>query len=493
MSLSLTRPPRDDDELHSLVKVLWGVNFPRQSVCHDHVAPFQVFADAFFARAPQILLHGSRGLSGKSFMSSCLGITEAVVLGCDVNILGGSYAQSTNVLEHMTNMWGSDNAPRYMMVSENKTEHLLNNRARIRPLTASSRTVRGPHPPRLLLDEIDEMDQKILEAAYGQPLPKENWLGVTIPPATLMVSTWQRPDGPMSTETKRMNEAGLPVVSYCYRENLLDNGGWLPPEVVEQKRLEIPKEMWRIEFELGEPSIGNRAIDTDAVERMFDTKPPVPLKHTSSHREYALLKPELNRDYVIAADWAKSIDWTVICVFDVTESPIRMAYFLKVQRMPYPTMVGMFNYLQKLYNAQGIHDATGLGAVVADLIDNPQEVTNFIMSGRQRDDMLSDFVSAVENDQVRCANISELHSVVKYVSVEDLYSRGKEYHLPDEICAMGLAWHLVRRKFPLVTPWSHPKDNEETEAFNREVDSNYTAVGEVARKTVDPYAELSFT
>lgn len=492
MRLTLSRPPKDNEELHSLVKALWGVNFPTRSVCDDHVAPFSVFADAFFARAPQILLHGSRGLSGKSFMASKLGLTQAVILGCDVNILGGSFAQSTNVLGHISDAWAYENAPKYMLAEDTTQQQTLTNNAKIRPLKASQRSVRGPHPARLLLDEIDEMDQKILEASYGQPMPQVNWLGAEIPAATLMVSTWQRADGPMSVETKRMNEAGLPVVSYCYKENLKSNGGWLDPVFVEQKKLEIPKEMWRIEYELGEPSIGNRAIDTDAVERMFDTAAPVPLKHTSSHREYVILKPRNDRDYVIAADWAKSQDWTIIVVFDVTETPIRMAYFLKIQRNPYPYMVGLFNKLAKMYNAEAIHDATGLGSVVSDLIDTTNKVRNFQMAGRQRDDMLSDFVAAVENDQIRAANISELHSIVKYASVEDLFSRGKEYHLPDEICAMGLAWHLVRGNAPLTSPWSLAKDDELETAAAKAVENNSVrTVGEVRRTSEEFEFSLS--
>ena len=37
-----------------------------------------------------------------------------------------------------------------------------------------------------------------------------------------------------------------------------------------------------------------------------------------------------------------------------------------MRRRPYPVMIGEFNKLMKEYNAEGIHDATGLGAVVAD-------------------------------------------------------------------------------------------------------------------------------
>lgn len=491
MQITLTRPPRDDDELWELVRALWGVTFPRQSVCDGHEAPFKVFSDAFWARAPQILLHGSRGFSGKSLMAAVLGITEAAVLGCDVNVLGGSYAQSKNVLEHMNAAWDHTGAPRAMLADVTSVQHTLTNSARIRPLTASQKTVRGPHPPRLILDEIDEMDQDILNAAFGQPLPRNNWLGVEIDPGTLMVSTWQRADGPMVNEMKRMNEAGLPVMTYCYRENMKDNGGWLDPRTVDQKRLEIPKAMWEIEFELGEPSIGNRAFDSDSVDRMFDVKPPTPIKHTSYHREYRMLSPRDDRDYVIAADWAQTQDWTVITVFDVSERPIRMAYYLKIQRHPYPHMVGLYNNLQERYNAEGIHDATGLGSVVSDLITNTRQTENFIMAGRQRDDMLSDFVSAVESDQIRAPKITELRSVVMYASVEDLYSRGKDYHLPDEICSMALAWRLVRGYTPPAKPWSLSKDEEEGE--KDETTNLEHTTGGVYRKTQDPAESFSLS
>ena len=50
------------------------------------------------------------------------------------------------------------------------------------PLTASQKSVRGPHPPSLLLDEIDEMDLEIFDAALGQPMPQENWQGDIIRP-----------------------------------------------------------------------------------------------------------------------------------------------------------------------------------------------------------------------------------------------------------------------------------------------------------------------
>src|SRR3954467_2230692 len=269
MSIHLDRAPRTEDELWWLTQVLWGHKFPRTKVCPDHDAPFDAFVTAYFNREPQILIHGSRGLSGKSRLLSILGLTMAAVKGSDVNIVGGSLNQSMNIHNTMRDAWESKHAPRYLLKDESFTRIKLTNKATIMPLTASQKTVRGPHPPTLLLDEIDEMDQAIFDAAKGQPMPQKNWMGDIVRPQTAMSSTWQYPDKTFAAEYLRFQEEGLPIYTWCYRDTSNPVDGWLDEETIAQKRREIPAEMWRVEYDLGEPSIGTRAIDSEAVERMF--------------------------------------------------------------------------------------------------------------------------------------------------------------------------------------------------------------------------------
>lgn len=456
-SFALTRPPRNDDELYHLTQALWGVTIPRDKHCPHHQAPFEAFSTAFFAREPQALVRGSRGLSGKTAMMSALGLTMAVVLGTDANIVGGSEQQALNALGHMKNYWSYRNAPVQMIKSNQATLLELHNNAKVRPLTASQRTVRGPHPARLLLDEIDEMDPEILESAKGQPMPQKNWLDVVVPQQTIMVSTLQYADGTMMNEMKRFEEEGLPIYEWCYKDTMYAKDGWLSEEFVEQKKREVSKERWRVEYELGEPSIGNRAIDSEAVEAMFSLKCPDPKKLVRDYEEYEYDRAHDNRDYVVAADWAQAVDYTVITVWDVTEEPIRCVYYLRVNRRPYPLMIGYFNALQQRYNAQGIHDSTGLGRVVADLIEG--NARGFVMAGRDRDNMLSEFVSAVEQGRIRAPRIPSFYKELLYASVEDLYSRGKDYHLPDSFCSAALAWKMVSHRFPAVSPIGLPKND----------------------------------
>lgn len=465
----LGRPPQTDDELYWLIQAMWGVRIPRVQVCPDHVAPFTAFADAYFGRnsiEPDSpvdsisLWHGSRGLSGKSFMLSILGLTKTFLRGADCNLLGGSYAQSVNIHEHMRNAMDYKNAPAYMVADNLSTQVKLTNGAKIRPLTASQRTVRGPHPPLLLLDEIDEMELAILDGALGQPLPQKNWLGEFVDPYTVMCSTWQNAQGTFTEMLKRCEEQGIPIYRWCYRESANPVDGWLTQKAIEEKKRVINKEMWRVEYELGEPSIGNRAFDSEAVERVFSLPfEPLEKQEAKDYEEYTFALPERDGTYVCAADWAKEQDYTVISVIRIDRKPFELCYWAKFNRRPYPFMIDKFNKAMARYNAQGEYDRTGLGNVVADYID--VRAHGFMMTGDKRAAMLSEYVNAVERPGTFAfPKIPSAHIAHKYAQVGDLYSSSKEYHLPDEVCSLALAFYRAERSVPVASPILVPRAHE---------------------------------
>lgn len=295
------------------------------------------------------------------------------------------------------------------------------------------------------------MDLEILESAKGQPMPQKNWQGETIPAQTVFGSTLQYPDKTMAIEMARFEAEGLPTFNWCHFESSNPVDGWLDPSFIEQKKREVSAERWRVEYELGEPSIGTRAFDSEAVERTFSLpKDVIQQKVGKDYAEYQFEDYRFDREYVIGADWAKAQDYTVFTIYDCTHLPVKVVYWVKMRRRPYPVMIEHFNRLIKKYYAEPIHDATGLGGVVADYLD--RRARGFMMTGEKRDNMLSEFVNAVENDKIRAPRIDEFRKAVLYASVDDLYSRAKEFHLPDEVCSMALAWHLVSRRVPAAQP-----------------------------------------
>ena len=147
--------------LAEFVYYAFGVRIPNVHVCEHHVTPWEALCQAYFAWAPITVWKASRGLGGKSYLLALLGVLEAVTLSSDVNILGGSGQQSKNVLRYSGMFFNYHDAPKGYLASEVKTETRLTNGALIMALTASQKSVRGPHIPRLRLDEIDEMDLNI--------------------------------------------------------------------------------------------------------------------------------------------------------------------------------------------------------------------------------------------------------------------------------------------------------------------------------------------
>jgi len=219
--------------------------------------------------------------------------------------------------------------------------------------------------------------------------------------------------------------------------------------------------MGRVEYGLGEPSIGSRAIDSAAVEKMFSLPEQSLRESVSKERQvYRFEMPRMDAEYVIGADWAKEQDWTVITVADVTRFPCKVVHWSRMRRLPYPVMIGEFNKLMKEYNAEGIHDATGLGAVVADYID--RRARGFLMTGAQRDNMLSEYVSSIENHRWLAPRVPTFYKSHLYASVDMLYARGKEFHLPDEICSMALCYRLVSKRAVPAQPLVVASDNSPT-------------------------------
>lgn len=425
---ALLRPPQDDEELWYLVKAIWGVRIPRAKVCDDHVAPFTAFADAYFARSPVAVWKASRGLGGKTFTLALLSLTEAVTLGTHVVILGGSGAQSVRVHESIDQLWTYTGSPSYLMAKDpTRYETKLTNGGRITALLASQRSVRGPHPTRLRMDEVDEMNIEILDAALGQPMEKN---GVST--QVVLSSTHQYPDGTMTKMLRRANERGWQFHQWCYAETSSPHG-WLSVDEIERKKGMVTESVWATEFVGQEPNPEGRAIAPEAIERMF-TKD-LGIVKGEPGRYFQFEDPVAEGRYATGADWAKESDSTVIVTLRYDVEPARVVAFQRMHRQPWPKMVKALDDRLARYPGGAAHDATGSGNVVADLLQHNAE--DYILVGRKRDDLLANYTGAVEQDRIVSPLIEYMHNEHKFATNDDLYGSG---HLPDSVCAMALAW-----------------------------------------------------
>ena len=430
----IRRPPRTDNELWEYVATLWGVEIPRERCCELHRAPFEAFAHAFFARSRVAVWIASRGFGGKSFLLATLGLTEQVGLGAYVTILGGSGQQSERVHEYMRKHWDAPQAPRHLLLDDpTMRETKLRNGGHVKALMASSSAVRGPHPSRLRLDETDEMDLRIFDAAMGQPMSTPR-----VPAQTVISSTHHYPDGTMTEILRRAAEQGWPVFEWCWKETL-EPHGWLPASEVEAKRLEVTAQMWTNEYDLQEPSPESRAIQPQAVAAAFQVG--LGEFHGADNEAIEIEAPQRGATYVHGADWAKQQDYTVVVTLRTDVRPVRLVAFQRTHRRPWPQMVALLDDRVTRYGGEAAHDNTGLGQVVADLLHH--DVRPITLVGRDRQDLLTDYVGAIERGEVIFPMITWMHGEHKFATVQDLYGTAGQGHAPDSVVAGALAWHLA--------------------------------------------------
>ena len=425
-------PITNDNTLREFVKLAWGVSFPDVKVCPNHSTPWKIFCDSYFARYPVIVLHGSRGFAGKSFLLSTLGLTEAVTLGADVNILGGSGEQSRRVLDHMRDRWAFEGAPAHMLTGEARTETRLTNGATIEALMASQASVRGSHPARFRGDEIDEMDLSILDAAMGQAMEQKG-----VKAQTVLSSTRQYSDGTMAEVMKRAAERNWPIHEICYRENLQPHG-WLSQASVDQKFGEITEAMRLVEYELQEPSPESRAIQPAAVEDCFDKS--LGVFEGAAHEYIEIEPPVEGMNYATGADWARAKDWTVITTIRTDTRPMKIVAWERTGRLDWPVMIARYTDRRKRYPGSGLHDTTGLGDVVQSYVGEG----GMTLVGQARADLLTEYIAALERRELKYPMIRYAYNEHKYASREDVYAGGSVHHLPDSICAGALAWKAAR-------------------------------------------------
>lgn len=194
-----------------------GLRVPHRPVCRGHCAPFAPLADAWADPPPVALVLGPRG-GGKSLTQGLLAHLHARFdPGRHTRILGGSRAQAAQVYEAIkfialdaAGPAGADRdalAPRLGLL---KTEATYRTGTTVSILSASPTSVRGPHVPRLALDEVDEIDAEVRDAAFGMCMGLNGW-----PASVLMTSTWHRPGGPMSALLDRARGGDFPLYSYC--------------------------------------------------------------------------------------------------------------------------------------------------------------------------------------------------------------------------------------------------------------------------------------
>ncbi len=166
----------------------WGVQVADTPVCAGHSAPLDFLTEWLYDRPGLSLVHGPRG-GGKSYLAAFATHIESQCYDNHATkILGGSLSQSRQIYNALREF----DRKRPGSVSLMKEQATYRTGSEVSILAASPTSVRGPHVPTLRLDEVDEIDDEIRDAAAGMCMQKGKEKA-----SVSMTSTWHKVGGPM--------------------------------------------------------------------------------------------------------------------------------------------------------------------------------------------------------------------------------------------------------------------------------------------------------
>ena len=138
----------------------------------DHVSQFRVVSDVFREIVRYYILWACRSGS-KTFL---LGGLNSWIKSCskahyETKLLGGSKDQSLLSYSAMKR-FRDETDPLNARIDGDilRSRATFLNKSEVSISTASMTSVRGPHPQALLLDEVDEIDEDVYDAALSQPM-----------------------------------------------------------------------------------------------------------------------------------------------------------------------------------------------------------------------------------------------------------------------------------------------------------------------------------
>jgi len=207
----------NDLALKNFIKILDEPKISTKVNCgKNHSSPFQFLSDILLNKVRDYIVWANRSGS-KSYLAGLITWVESCNKKMlETCILGGSESQSEKSYKAMKDFWRISGLEADYLIKEpliTKTEWL--NGSKVSILTASQRSVRGPHPQRLLLDEIDEMDFGIFEASLSQPQSKHD-----SPSSTGIFSTNHNIGGTMDKALEIAGKGAYKLYKWCVWEVL---------------------------------------------------------------------------------------------------------------------------------------------------------------------------------------------------------------------------------------------------------------------------------
>jgi len=334
--------PESVAELAAYVRAHFGITLPPTPACPDHDAPLTFLAEAFFYDFPDILIReglrtvpkaivmGSRK-SGKTLLMSILHMLNSTFKpNCYTTHVGATQVQGHRCYQYFTNFL---TRPVFAHSYKNSLISMTKfyNGSTVEILSGSTKSVSGPTPQKLSVDEFDQWDYDTYQTAIQMTVPTPNikaqtWListrytatgllARTLPDATTQGFTvyrwceWDtakpcrvcRQDCPLHTWHNPYTDQLEPL---C-QQRLLHTSGFRPLADILDKYTTSDPRTWAVQRNLANPSAGGMIFDSWADEVHVR---PTPLEATTWPATAGVDWGYADPAVILVARWAPSGD-----------------------------------------------------------------------------------------------------------------------------------------------------------------------------------------
>lgn len=324
--------PTQDETLDEWFRKRLRLRVPTTAICEHHDAPFQMFADAFFERAPQVIGLACRN-GGKSIGVAGLNLAEmSLKANCGIVSLAGNLAQAKRGHDHVKAMLRRDTGLSSKLSGNplsTKTEFINGSSMEILP--ASERSVHSPHVPKLRIDEVDLVKPEIYQGALSIPITRG-----PIKAGIVMTSTRFKAYGMMYQLVEdAQGKDDVIVRQWCVREVVkrcpyrydecpmhacegFCDGKWCKKatgfytiEDVYSKYLTMDAETWSTQWLVEKPSRQGLVFDTFDSRHIVkdeDLPPYLRIEHLKD-QDGLRLDPSIRPAWNQRFDWMAGVDW----------------------------------------------------------------------------------------------------------------------------------------------------------------------------------------
>jgi hypothetical protein len=219
-------PPSNDDELDSFIKAAYGITLPKKVITPGHKTPFQFVSDLFFERVKNALGFASRS-AGKTYAVALLNHLDMLFKpGCEIASAGAVKDQAEKCYRYFSEFceldWFKEFSEKYQRVTgrafygeslKSRTE--FGNHALLEVITGSEKGLRGPHPHKARIDEIDLVEWSVFQTGLSMAHSDD-----TIRGQNVFTSTRQYAQGTMQRLLDEAHDKGISVYEWNIWETL---------------------------------------------------------------------------------------------------------------------------------------------------------------------------------------------------------------------------------------------------------------------------------